>query len=239
METRTYGIKPAYRANPNPPSLEGYWDEGRVEMSGSYQYFVYRRAMQLLRRHHLTSVMDVGSGPGTKVKELIWPHCRTVVLVDHPTVSRLAQATLPDAEFVGLDLETTSLDLGRQFQLIICADVIEHLLDPDPCVAFIARHLAADGFAVISTPERDIIRGPSCDHCPKPEHVREWNRGELAQYLRQHGFEVLQHLLYPLSRLSALKFAASQLLPRTILPPYWCGNQIAIARRSGPATVAF
>src|SRR5712692_2172764 len=134
METKpnqAYSMKENYRANLNPPSLDVYWDEGRVEMAGNYQYFVYGKARQLLQRHQLRSVLDVGSGPATKIKELIWPVCHDIVLVDQPSVGALAKANLPAAEFVGVDLEKASVNLGRQFQLIICADVIEHLFDPD------------------------------------------------------------------------------------------------------------
>ncbi len=236
MNTKTneaFCIKSNYRPNLRSQELEVYWNPERIELASHWQYYVYEKGRRLLQQHNLKSVLDVGCGPAPKIKDLIWPYCHDVVLVDHPLVASLAKESLPVAEFVGLDLEVASADLGRRFQLIMCADVIEHLLDPDPCVAFIRRHLAPDGFAVISTPERDINHGPNSDECRKAEHVREWNRTELALYLRKHGFEVREHLLYPLGRVSRVKFLVSRTLPRFILPPYYCGSQVVICRLSG------
>ncbi|MGH2395643.1 MAG: class I SAM-dependent methyltransferase, partial [bacterium] len=134
---QAYCIKENYRPNLKPSSVNGYWNSTRVKMASAYQYHVYEKAGQLLLRYRLNSVLDVGSGPGSKIKELIWPHCRDVVLVDHPMIAPLAKQTLPMAEVVGVDLEQALVDLGKRFQLVICSDVIEHLTDPDPCVTFI------------------------------------------------------------------------------------------------------
>ncbi|MBM4422652.1 MAG: hypothetical protein FJ030_04575 [Chloroflexi bacterium] len=50
---------------------------------------------------------------------------------------------------------------------------------------------------MISTPERDVLRGPDALHCPKAEHVREWNRSEFARYLETRGLEIVEHRLLP------------------------------------------
>ncbi len=227
---RNYCIKENYHPNLQPRGIDVYWTPERISMSSNYQYYVYFKSKQLLVKHNLKGVLDVGCGPAPKVKELIWPLCQDVVLVDHPVVAPIAKATLPMAEFFGADLDEVSVDLGRCFELVICADVIEHLVNPDPCLAFIRRHLASHGFAVVSTPERDIVRGPDCDHCRKPEHVREWNTNELSLYIQSRGFQIVEHLSFPPTRISRLEFLISRAAPRYILRDRWFSGQVVICK---------
>jgi SAM-dependent methyltransferase len=117
-------------------------------------------------------------------------------------------------EFRGMDLEAPDgTDLHGAFDLVICADVVEHLLDPDPCVRFLGALLRPDGIAVVSTPERDIMRGPACITSPKAVHVREWNASEFAEYLGAHGFTIRRHVLLPKGRVSRVQRLV-RLLPR-------------------------
>ena len=81
-----------------------------------------------------------------------------------------------------------------QTDLIICADVIEHLSNPDDLLDFISeinfRQL------IISTPERDRVAGKN-DFGP-PEntaHYREWNAIEFKNYLR-HWFIVKEQQIF-------------------------------------------
>ncbi len=50
---------------------------------------------------------------------------------------------------------------------------------------------------MISTPERDILRGPDNTSSPQPEHVREWNRAKFREYLESLGFMVTEHEIMP------------------------------------------
>ena len=64
------------------------------------------------------------------------------------------------------------------------------LIDPDKCVKFIINHLADNGLAVFSTPERDHRFGIGCTECAKKEHVGEWNKNEFPMYIKRHGFKI-------------------------------------------------
>jgi hypothetical protein len=50
---------------------------------------------------------------------------------------------------------------------------------------------------IISTPERDIVRGKSNMQSPNKDHVREWNEDEFRQYLENNGFTISDHFLTP------------------------------------------
>lgn len=214
-----YGIKPGYRARSEARAFEGgdadlYWTPSRLALSGAWQFPVYRLARDLIRRLALKSVLDVGSGPATKVRDLIAPVCSDITLVDRPSTRAVAERTAPSASFIAADLAEIDLDLGRRFDVVICADVLEHLLDPDPCLAFIRGHIAPGGLAVLSTPDRDHLRGPDCMASPHPEHVREWSGSEFRAYLESRGFAVERQVWLPARRTNPLDRAAGRLLGR-------------------------
>ena len=233
--TGRFGIKPGYRENP-PRSFDRepdarYWTDARVAASSRYQYPVYQLCRDLLRSRAARSFLDVGSGPGTKVSELIAPLCSDLVLIDQPSSREIVRRCVPSARFVASDLDALELDLERSFDLIACADVLEHLKHPDLCVRFIRAHLAEGGRAVLSTPERDNLRGRACMTSPHPDHVREWNAAEFRAFVEGCGLVVEQQILLPAERVHPLELAVSRWLGRTLLRRRWGANQALICRR--------
>jgi len=230
-----YFIKEGYQSNEQPLTFEGneagsYWTSNRRKMAANYQYYVYKRCSRLLRSRGYDNLLDVGCGLPIKVKQHLYPYCRDITLVDQPSVAELAQQVLPHCEFLPANLEDIDFELAKKFDLIICADVLEHLLNPDNCLDFIRRHLRPHGLAVFSTPERDYLRGKDCNHSPKPEHIREWNSTEFAQYITSHSFKVLEHFLTPQRRLNLFEFWGSLLLSRFVRTQRWSSCQIIICR---------
>lgn len=200
--SETYFIRADYR--PRPPRAHApelppdYWNAARIRMSRSYQRQVYTRARSLLREHGYRSVIDVGCGPATKLVEILRPLVREAVGADvAPAIDYCRRTHAGAAEFHVVDLERPALDLGRTFDLVVCSDVIEHLADPDPLLRFLPGLLAPGGLIVLSTPEREELRGAAALTSTNPEHVREWSRVELAAYLDARGFEILEQLLLP------------------------------------------
>ena len=231
-----FGIKPGYREN-EPRSFDRdpdarYWTEQRIEASSRYQYPVYLMCRDLLRSRAARSFLDVGSGPGTKVAELIAPLCQDITLIDQPSSREILLRRLPDARFVAADLDDLDLDLERSFDLIVCADVLEHLKHPDACLTFIREHLAVDGVAVLSTPERDNLRGRECMESPHPEHVREWNAAEFRAFAESCKLRVERQVLLPAERIHPLELAVSRRLARFLWRRRWGANQVLVCRRA-------
>jgi SAM-dependent methyltransferase len=230
-------IKPGYRENAAPRSFDRdpdvrYWTDERLAAASSYQWPVYQLCRNLMLARNARSFLDVGSGPGTKVAKLIAPICSDLVLIDQPSSREIVARTLPSARFVPADLDALDLDLERRFDLIVCADVLEHLKRPDACLRFIREHLAAGGRAVLSTPERDHLRGRECMTSPHPEHVREWNAAEFHAFSERCGLAVERQVLLPQARLPALERVASRLFGRFLLQRRWASCQALICRRS-------
>src|SRR5205823_3527718 len=69
--------------------------------------------------------------------------------------------------------------------LVICADVIEHVADPEALMRFLVS--ATTDWIVISTPDRDLVYsgrskyrfGPPSN----PAHVREWTMSEFRAFV--------------------------------------------------------
>lgn len=227
-----YSIRKDYRENLiqatyDPSGDPAYWNEDRLKSAASYQWDVYEIAVQLMRERGLKSLLDVGSGPPVKLQALI-PDEVDVCLVDQPNTARYAKTLLPMAQFFSANLENDFPDIGRTFDLVVCADVIEHLVAPDLCLDFIRRHMTPNGLLLISTPERDALRGRQCTHCPHPMHVREWNFREFGCYLASRGFKVADQRLLPQQRTAPARKMFGRLLGALGLPPRWYSCQLAI-----------
>jgi len=237
---KTYSIKEGYEHRTANVTLEtqpgDYFTPTRIKNARYLQVHPYLEAARLMRRHSLKSVLDVGCGTGCKLIAHLEPVAETSVGIDQQTVIDLAHKLHPQvrSRFVVADLERSrETDLGT-FDLVMAIDVIEHLLDPDLLLDFIRAHCHGESWIALSTPERDVRRGPDNMKSPRKVHVREWNRGELRQYLEAYGFEVVRQALLPAFRVG---FSPRLLRERLRLVrkriPYRY-NQLAVCR-PGPS----
>ena len=69
-----------------PESGAAYWSPRQIHMAKFYQYGVYQCGRELIVRHGLKNVLDIGCGPATKLAELIAPVCPNIVGLDEPGV---------------------------------------------------------------------------------------------------------------------------------------------------------
>ena len=76
--------------------------------------------------------------------------------------------------------------------MVICSDVIEHLIDPESLIENLRSWLDYSPILILTTPERDLVRGPKDLGPPtNPSHVREWSLTELQGWLKFHGLNIL------------------------------------------------
>lgn len=181
-----YCIRDGYRSRDH----EVHWDDTKVA-GDLWQREVYLMAaaiMAMLAPEGHSRVHDIGCGSGWKLVNMLGGY--ETIGWDVPQTVRWLRQKYPDREW----REPGDTRYLRPADLVICADVIEHVVDPDALLAFIkslgARH------AIISTPDRDLYEpghrnppnGPPA-HLP---HVREWNFAEFGAYMASH-FKVLDH----------------------------------------------
>jgi SAM-dependent methyltransferase len=178
-----------------------YWAPWRVADSAKWQYHVYRWAAELVAGRGLRSVLDVGCGVCTKLNQHLMPVCRDVEAMDQKSAleaaRRLYFADGRGPAMSEVDLENPAVVPARTFDLILCADVLEHLVDPDPAMAMIRGFADPSTLILLSTPERDRERGRACMGSDKPEHVREWNRAEFAAFVKSRGLWIVASRLLP------------------------------------------
>ncbi len=191
---RPFFIKAGYRITQNPHM---YCDS--LGDSQTYQVDVYRFAAEIASTPAIRSVLDIGCGLATKLVELVLPSCETITGVDSPeTVARCAEIH-PIGRWIGGDLEAPELSLDCLYDLIISADVIEHLRNPDRLLELIRRASHPKTVVVLSTPERDLRRGVDDMGPPgNPAHVREWNSAEFLAYLVDRGMEIRENRIVDL-----------------------------------------
>lgn len=240
MNEQNYFIKQGYQPNLTAQTFEqqpmkSYWNRKRLRMSRIFQWQVYQACQQHLLTEKGKSLLEIGPGPATKTALLLAQHVEQLVLVDQPSLKEIIQQRLPQANFMSANLEAPELQFDTPFDVVLCADVIEHLADPDPCLELIRSAIGSTGTAFISTPERDILRGHDCQSSPHPSHVREWNQAELAAYLESRGFEILSHVLLPQGKLSMLQSLKKSFASSTDRRAEWFGCQMAVVRQATPA----
>lgn len=209
MSNKNYFIKDGYIQNDIIETRDSvsdgtYWNKSRINNSRYYQYYVYDYALEIINRKKIKTVMDVGCGVAIKLGML---NSRTenveFVGIDQGSAIEYCRRTYDWGTWITEDFDRPeSCDQSRLADLVICADVIEHLADPDKLLEYLRRVANDNTLIVLSTPERDRLRGRNCVSCPNRSHVREWNFEEIEDYLADRGFSILEHFFQPPVKIS-------------------------------------
>jgi len=175
IQLEHYGIKPGYRHRAQPAP----WDDRHWQ--SQFQQPVYDLARTLMRKEKLASVLDIGTGSGYKLIHTLGDY-QTVGSDVQPAFAYL-QKQYPARRWLLSELDKpcpiASVDL------VLCSDAIEHLSNPDILLDYVAG-ISAWKKLVISTPNRDKVRGPGSMGPPgNPCHAREWIPSELIPYVAQ------------------------------------------------------
>jgi SAM-dependent methyltransferase len=176
---------------------EGDYDY-EENITDDWQGEVYVAANEIVRSEKYTSVLDVGCGRGFKLVKH-FSDMKTLGLDLRPTVEWLTE-NYPAHNWQVIDPEHPP----QGYDLLVCADVIEHVKDPDALLEFIKG--ASPKKIVISTPDRNLLdelfykwylqkdpawtgfNGPPFNRC----HLREWSFAEFNNYISAH-FEIERH----------------------------------------------
>lgn len=187
---KTYDIKAGYQCNP----IDYY--AGSVHNSACYQIPVYKFAAEIIQKYNLKNCMDIGCGFGIKIVDFLCRVCNDVTGIDlESAIARCREEYDFGSWFVD-NIEVPHLVLNRKFDLIMAADVIEHLQNPDSLFDYIKKYSKSETFIILSTPERDIVRGKNSLGPPlNPCHVREWNQTEFLSYVTSCGLSVQEIFL--------------------------------------------
>jgi SAM-dependent methyltransferase len=178
-----YGLTTGYR---NRKKAE-YFDD--TINKDEWQKEVYIEASKLMQSAKLRKVYDIGCGSGYKLVHF---------LQEYDTVGFDLEATLTYLRKTYADRAWQSVSFDDRTippaDLVVCADVIEHVEDPDALLDFLS-HITGQ-YLVISTPERDLVypQGHRCLRGPPANrsHIREWSFTEFGKYVASK-FDIVQH----------------------------------------------
>jgi hypothetical protein len=173
-----YCIKDGYKAR----LKNRFFDD--TPLKDEWQDEVYAKAKTLADLHGFQSILDIGTGSGFKL--LKYFSDRETLGIDLPPTVKWLKRTYPDRKW------SDRFDPHPGFDLLICADVIEHIPDPDQVLALIEQ--CRPQVAVISTPDRSLLKRGHDGPPGNKAHVREWAFTEFAQYIGGR-FRVMEHFI--------------------------------------------
>jgi SAM-dependent methyltransferase len=165
------------------PLMPGWPDEGRRIVQGPHlRAFLERAATESQR---FRCVFNAGAGEGGYSPLLLGlPGVESVVESDFGWASQPPRRI--DARQVFFCASLSSIPLpDRSFDLILCTEVLEHILEHEQALDEVTRVMTPGGWLLITVPTPPAPADPA--------HVREGYRPEeLAAMLVQRGFEVIE-----------------------------------------------
>jgi len=173
-----YKIKEGYKHRENPI----YCDN--TTRKDHFQLEVYQLALTIAKIIDKKPVLDIGCGSGYKLVNL-FNGFKSLGVDLEPTYNWLVEIYFDKCWQIKSDIPPDG-----KFGVVICADVIEHVIDPDEFIGYLMK-IDFD-YLVLSTPDRSF-NALSQDGPPNnTAHVREWTKDEFYDYVSQY-FDVVNH----------------------------------------------
>jgi ubiquinone/menaquinone biosynthesis C-methylase UbiE len=139
--------------------------------------------------------LDLGAGDGCLALEL---DARELVAADVSAVAlERARRRLPEATIAELEPDAPLPFGDSEFELVLCAETIEHVRDVQLLLSELRRVLRPGGRLALTTPAHGrltglsvLTRGFERHFDPLSPHLRFLTRRSLGALLEEHGFEV-------------------------------------------------
>jgi len=150
--------------------------------------------------------------------------------------------SMKDEGYNVMAADCEDMDLKRRFDCVVAGEIIEHLSNPGLFLENVKRHLAENGFLIITTPNafgivnffRILRRNSIKVHA---EHTCWYDPATLRQLLERHSFKVEEMFFsnkrkwYKRRYFFKLKYQVPKFFTR--MRPYFSGTIIAVARKYG------
>ena len=170
--------------------IVGHLGHGIVHypVSREYQLATYKIAAELICEHDLKSTIDLGCGYGKKLVKYIVPICDTITGVDDVGSIKYCKAihSKHNITWEMADFELEYDNVGK-FDLVICADVLEHIKDYKRLLGTITNCMHDKSYAVISTPDVDTVTDEIETNA---DHKQFWNKQEFIDIANENGLVV-------------------------------------------------
>jgi len=178
-------------------ALTDQWDD--MKRYGANARHTYRHIFSLLRGLSYQTVLDVSCGGAFLLQQI--RNRKADVLLAGTEFSthaiELCKTRIPDAEFYNLNLEQSALP--RQFDLVLCIDVLEHIQD-DLAALQNLRNMTGK-YLLIAVPLGPIFKTER----ENLGHIHAYSRSEIRSKLCTAHFRVIREIcwgfpFYDLSR---------------------------------------
>ncbi|GEM_PF-798570 len=148
------------------------------------------------------NVLELGCACGVMSKILCeYAHCSVFGVECDQNSAEYARPYCEELAIVDIDTANWDEILGdRTFDIIVAADVLEHLRDPQGCLRSLLRHLNSDGYVVISVPNvcyNGIVSELITNDFKYREtglldytHLRYWSLNSLEHMLSEAGLTI-------------------------------------------------
>jgi len=174
--TSLYKIKPDYIHRDNPLPFDD------TENTDKWQYEVYELAHTIALIIPKLPVLDIGCGSGYKLVN-IFKGFDTLGIELEETYKFLIE-TYPEKKW---QIKTDVPPEGS-FGVVIIADVLEHLQDPDEMMKYISG--INFQYLIMSSPNRDSETLSQDGPPHNIAHAREWSFNELNEYVSDY-FQII------------------------------------------------
>lgn len=180
----------AYAHNSKAPCTDRYIAPALLEICAEYNRGGGKR------------VLDIGCGNGTLCRRLADSGYDVVGIEPSASGVANARAIVPEGVFYEMGVyDDPSGVAGKDFDIVVSTEVIEHLYQPAALLEFARAKLKADGLLVLSTPYHGYLKNLLIalfnkwdkHHSPwwHGGHVKFWSRKSLENYLGNNGFRVV------------------------------------------------
>jgi trans-aconitate methyltransferase len=162
------------------------WDD--MKLYGSTARHTRRLIFSLLEGLSFNSVLDVGCGTGVLLQHILeqYPHTQLTGSEYSSQGIDVARARLPKARFCSMDLGLENL--GRQFDLVTCIDVLEHVDDDRAALANLLAMTRK--YMLLSVPLGPLFK----TEARRMGHVHGYSRAELEDKIQAAGFEIVKSI---------------------------------------------
>ncbi|MBU9889681.1 MAG: class I SAM-dependent methyltransferase [Candidatus Omnitrophica bacterium] len=165
-------------------------------------------------------VLDLGAGPGAVAKVLREQGCRVVGLEKDPSAipilrehcEKVVEADLGDPSWVA------SLRGDDPFEVVVIADVLEHLVEPEAVLRSVKPLLASNGCVVASLPHAGHASVHACLFHEDfrygdwglldRTHIRHFGLKNMQALFESAGYEIVEAMLVLLRPEDDVQFAA-------------------------------
>ncbi|WP_373044052.1 class I SAM-dependent methyltransferase [Vulgatibacter sp.] len=147
------------------------------------------RIGDLLQGLSFETVLDVGCGEGFLSRVLLdrFPGIQLTGIDLSATAVEHARLRCPEGRFEAAPIESLAT-MAKQFDLVVCSEVLEHLEAPEEAVRLLAAR--SSGHALITVPwepwfqAANFARGKYLRSWGNhPEHIQHWSRAGLVRLL--------------------------------------------------------